>query len=113
MLTSLALDLFAGPASSLLGAWRELLVGTSVASHGSKPIGAEVVAILAVREGLGNIARVTLAKQHADKNMAERTQQHPCLTAGELRYGSGLGRRFAEAGICSRCMAVVVVLQKY
>ena len=55
-LTRLTLDLIAGPASSVLGARREVLGTTNVAGHLSEPVGAEQVGELAARESLGNIA---------------------------------------------------------
>lgn len=55
-LTRLTLDLIAGPASSVLGARREVLGTTNVAGHLSEPVGAEQVGELAAGESLGNIA---------------------------------------------------------
>jgi len=55
-LTTLLLDLVAGPAGSLLGALGVLLVPTNVACHLGEPVCAEEVGELAVREGLGDVA---------------------------------------------------------
>ena len=54
-LTRLALNLVAGPASSVLSAGREVLLSTSVTGHRGEPIGTEVVGELAVGESLGDV----------------------------------------------------------
>ena len=50
-LTSLTLNLLPGPASRLLGSWRELFVGACLAAHLCEPITAKVLAKFAIREG--------------------------------------------------------------
>ena len=55
-LTSLPLDLLARPSRCLLCAMREVFVGAGVTCHGREPIGAEVMAEFAAREGLGDVS---------------------------------------------------------